>query len=67
MGSLGEHEIFRIRFATTDNRELGGWLALPKNGDVRRGVVQSHGHGGRTGPEPSILSPGTAVLWPVAR
>lgn len=67
VGTLGEHEVFSITFPSTDDRLLGGWLALPRKGDVRRGVVQSHGYGGRAGPEAEMLSPGTAVLWPVAR
>ncbi|MGC0274301.1 acetylxylan esterase [Pseudactinotalea sp. Z1739] len=67
LGPVGAHELYRIDFPGTDDRRLGGWLALPRDGRVHRGVVQSHGYGGRSGPEPGILSPGTAVLWPVAR
>lgn len=67
MGRDGEHELFTVQFTSTDQRQIGGWLALPADGPARRAVVQSHGYGGRDGPDDLALTPGTAVLWPVAR
>lgn len=61
------HDIFRIRFATTDELWIGGWVALPRRGTVRRGIIHSHGYGGRTQIDTFFLRRDTAILWPVAR
>lgn len=66
-GTVGDHDLYTVRFTTTGGRVLGGWLAIPRSGPVRRGVIHSHGYGGRTAIDPLPLAPDTAVLWPVAR
>lgn len=67
LGRWGEHDLHTVAFTTTEDRILGGWLALPADGVVRRGVVSSHGYGGREGPDDLLVEPGTAVMWPVSR
>lgn len=66
-GRRGDHDLYTVTFTTTEDRVLGGWLALPADGMVRRGVVSSHGYGGREGPDGLLVEPGTAVMWPVSR
>lgn len=67
VGGWGQHDLYTLTFTTTDARVLGGWLALPADGVVQRGVVHSHGYGGRAGPDDRPVDPGTAAMWPVSR
>ena len=64
---LQTHDIYTVRLRSTNERTIGGWLALPTSQPVQRGLVHSHGYGGRGQIDPAFLRPDTAVLWPVAR
>ncbi len=55
--------LFAVRFRTTDGVSLGGWLALPREGKVRCGLVVGHGYGGRSAPSLGECPPGTATLF----
>ncbi|MEU6998032.1 acetylxylan esterase [Nonomuraea sp. NPDC046570] len=56
-----------VTFTSTGGFRLGGWLTLPADGNVVRGLVSVHGYSGRDRPEPETLLPGTAAIWPCAR
>lgn len=60
-------EVYDVEFSTTDGLRLGGWLTLPADGRVERGLVVSHGYGGRLEPEPAVPVDHAAVLYPCAR
>ncbi len=56
-----------ITYASTDDFRIGGWLLLPREGPVRRGLVVGHGYGGRDQPDFDIPVQETAVLFPCFR
>jgi len=56
-----------IVYTSTDDFRIGGWLLLPREGAVRRGLVVGHGYGGREAPDFDIPVRGTAVLFPCFR
>ena len=56
-----------IAYTSTDAFPIGGWLLVPREGAVRRGLVVGHGYGGRDGPDFDIPVTETAVLFPCFR
>ena len=56
-----------ITYTSTDEFQIGGWLLLPRDGTVRRGLVVGHGYGGRDQPDFDIPVKETAVLFPCFR
>jgi cephalosporin-C deacetylase len=56
-----------IVYTSTDEFKIGGWLLLPREGTVRRGLVVGHGYGGRDQPDFDIPVQETAVLFPCFR
>ena len=56
-----------IAYTSTDDFPIGGWLLLPREGAVRRGLVVGHGYGGREQPDFDIPVKQTAVLFPCFR
>jgi cephalosporin-C deacetylase len=66
----GTHPRWRVHdiaYTSTDAFEIGGWLLLPKQGAVKRGLVVGHGYGGRDQPDFDIPVAETAVLFPCFR
>ena len=61
------HTFHRVDFTSLDGLRLGGWLALPKAGPARIGVVVSHGYGGREEPDLAGIPDDAAAIFPVAR
>ncbi len=60
-------ETFNISFRSTEGFPIGGWLLLPKSGEIWRGLVVGHGYGGRDAPNYDIPVENTAVLFPCFR
>ena len=60
-------QVHDISYTSTDDAEIGGWLLLPRDGVVKRGLVVGHGYGGRDAPEYDIPVRETAVLFPCFR
>jgi cephalosporin-C deacetylase len=56
-----------IVYTSTDAFRIGGWLLLPREGKVTRGLVVGHGYGGRDAPDFDIPVKDTAVLFPCFR
>jgi len=56
-----------IIYTSTDEFQIGGWLLLPREGTLRRGLVVGHGYGGRDQPDFDIPVKETAVLFPCFR
>jgi cephalosporin-C deacetylase len=56
-----------ITYTSTDKFQIGGWLLLPREGTVSRGLVVGHGYGGRDQPDFDIPVKETAVLFPCFR
>ncbi|QEW02756.1 acetylxylan esterase [Microbacterium lushaniae] len=59
--------LYDVEFSTTDGLRLGGWLTLPAEGRIERGLVVSHGYGGRLEPEHVAPVEHAAVLYACAR
>lgn len=62
-----DHRLFLVRFTSVGGRRIGAWLTLPADGRVTHGCVVTHGYGGRDAPEPDLLGPGAAAIWPCLR
>lgn len=56
-----------VSYTSSDGFPIGGWLLLPRTGQVRRGLVVGHGYGGREQPDFDIPVTQTAVLFPCFR
>jgi cephalosporin-C deacetylase len=56
-----------ITYTSTDEFRIGGWLLLPREGAVTRGLVVGHGYGGRDQPDFDIPVKETVVLFPCFR
>jgi len=67
LGSISERQVFDIRYTSTDNFPIRGWLVLPKSGIVKRGFVVGHGYGGRDAPDFHLPFPDAALLFPCFR
>ena len=52
-----------ITYSSTGDVEIGGWLLLPREGMVKRGLVVGHGYGGRDAPDYDIPVRETAILF----
>lgn len=59
--------VFDLRYTSTDNFPIGGWLLVPRTGTIRRGLVVGHGYGGREAPDLDLPVTDTAVLFPCFR
>jgi len=60
-------QVHDITYTSTDAFQIGGWLLLPRQGTVKRGLVVGHGYGGRDQPDFDIPVTETAVLFPCFR
>ncbi|MFP5076787.1 acetylxylan esterase [Rhizobium sp. YIM 134829] len=61
--SAGPWIVSDIRFTSTDDQTIGGWLLLPRDGKVKRGLIVGHGYGGRDAPDLDLPVRETAVLF----
>lgn len=60
-------DIFDVAFSTLGGHRLGGWLVLPQDGIMDRGIVVSHGYGGRAAPDLDLPLSRTAMFFPCGR
>ena len=56
-----------ITYISTGEFQIGGWLLLPREGAIKRGLVVGHGYGGRDQPDFDIPLEETALLFPCFR
>jgi cephalosporin-C deacetylase len=59
--------VLDVVYTSSGAFEIGGWLLLPRNAQVRRGLVVGHGYGGRDQPDFDLPVEETAVLFPCFR
>ena len=62
-----QHTVYDLRFDSTDAVEIGGWMLVPKDGVVRRGVIFGHGYGGCDRPEDVMQLVDAVMLFPCLR
>jgi cephalosporin-C deacetylase len=60
-------QVFDVTYRSTGDFQIGGWLLLPKRGELTRGLVVGHGYGGRDAPNFDLPLENTAVLFPCFR
>lgn len=63
----GNYEVYDLRYGSTDNFIIHGWVWIPKNQPVTRGLVIGHGYAGCEEPEFRLQLKGTALLFPSFR
>jgi cephalosporin-C deacetylase len=51
LGQSAARRTLELRFVSTDDVVIKGWLTLPTNGAIERGFVVGHGYGGRSEPD----------------
>lgn len=59
--------VFELRYNSTDNCLIRGWLLLPESGIIKRGFIVGHGYGGRTNPDWHLPFTESALLFPCFR
>jgi len=59
--------VFNIRYTSTDNFPIQGWLLLPTSGIIKRGFIVGHGYGGRDEPDYHLPFKDAALLFPCFR
>ena len=59
--------VFDIRYTSTDNFPIRGWLLLPASGVIKRGFIIGHGYGGRDEPDFHLPFKDAALLFPCFR
>lgn len=62
-----QNRVFLVQFSSLGGLRISGWLIRPRDEPVERGVVVSHGYGGRDGPEFDLPFRRAAVIFPCAR
>lgn len=60
-------DVFDVSFNSLGNQRIHGWLSVPRNGPVTRGIVVSHGYGGRDGPDQRVHCEDAVAIYPCAR
>jgi len=61
------HVVYDLRLDSTDGVDIGGWLLVPKEGPVRRGVLFGHGYGGCERPQDILAIDEAVLLYPCLR
>ena len=61
------HRVYDLHFVSTDKVEIGGWLLVPKDGQVCHGIVFGHGYGGCELPQEPLPINGAVQLFPCFR
>lgn len=59
--------VFDISYTSTGSFQISGWLLIPRQGQVSRGLIAGHGYGGRDQPDFDLPLEETAVLFPCSR
>lgn len=56
-----------LRYSSTGGVEIGGWLLIPEDGKVSRGLIIGHGYDGRERPDEPLAVDEAALLFPCFR
>jgi cephalosporin-C deacetylase len=58
-----QFKILDFSYLSTDDFPIHGWLVLPREGQILRGVIVGHGYGGREQPDFDLRVPETVWLF----
>lgn len=59
--------VFDLRYTSSENFPIRGWLLLPTSGVIKRGFIVGHGYGGRDEPDYHLPFKDAALLFPCFR
>jgi len=65
--TVSHWKIFDLRYRSSNNVTIGGWLLIPRSGKIARGFVIGHGYTGRYQPDSHLPFENSALLFPCAR
>jgi cephalosporin-C deacetylase len=65
--TCGDYRVHDLRYRSSDDFVIGGWVLLPREGEIERAAVVGHGYGGRDAPDPCVPLPEAALFFPCAR
>ena len=60
-------EVYELEYDGIGGFRVGGWMTRPKGQTPTRGVVMSHGYGGREAPDLNVPGPACVAVFPCAR
>lgn len=67
-GAVNQHwKLYDLRFQSTNDKTIGGWMLLPVSGEPRRAFVVGHGYGGREAPDFHLPFADAALFFPCCR
>lgn len=62
-----QFEVFEVYYDSFEGFRVGGWLVTPRGARPGRGVVVSHGYGGRAQPDKEVYGPPAVMFFPCGR
>lgn len=62
-----QYAVHELHYCSTGGVEIGGWLMLPVEGKISRGLIIGHGYGGCGVPEEPLFMAETVLLFPCFR
>ena len=65
--SVRGFQVYEVSFRSLGGQRIGGWISLPRDRPITRGLVISHGYDGRTGPDAEVPAADAAAIYPCAR
>lgn len=66
-GTHAGFKVFDIRYRSTGDIQIGGWLLEPEHRAISQSIIVGHGYGGRDQPDYHFNIPETAFLFPCFR
>ncbi len=65
--SQSHWRIFSLRYTSTDQFPISGWLLIPQSGVINRGFIIGHGYGGRESPDFHLPFDDAVLMFPCFR
>jgi cephalosporin-C deacetylase len=65
--ACGAYRAHELRYRSSDDVLIDGWVLLPKRGAIDRAAVVGHGYGGRDAPDLGVPLRRAALLFPCFR
>ncbi len=66
-GTHPRWKIASLTYESTDGFRIRGWALIPRDGEIRRGLVFAHGYGGLDGPDLSMPYENAVLFFPCLR
>jgi cephalosporin-C deacetylase len=66
-GNHPRWKVARLAYESTGGFRILGWALLPREGEIRRGLIFAHGYGGLDGPDPAMPYEDAVIFFPCLR